>query len=165
MKYLLSFFSLLLFTVSAFAQQDAFERFQFHPNLSYDANITSPAEYLGYEMGEEFTFHHQVMDYFKNLDEESDRLSFHKYATTYEGRDLYYAVISSEENMDNIETIRNANVELANNPESASIDDKPVVVWMSYNVHGNEASSSGNRYANGLPLSSRNRFWNSELAG
>ncbi|SMO82267.1 M14 family metallopeptidase [Gracilimonas mengyeensis] len=120
----------------------AFDRFQFHPELNYDAQITSPADYLGYELGEEYTFHHQVMDYFKQLDEESDKLSFHKYATTYEGRDLYYAVISSEENQGNIESIREANLELANNPESSEMEDNPVVVWLSYNVHGNEPSSS-----------------------
>lgn len=142
MKFLLTLLTLLLTSFQVFAQQDAFERFQFHPDLNYDQDITSPQEYLGYELGAEYTFHHQVMDYFKQLDEESDKLSFHKYGSTYEGRDLYYAVISSEENMDNIESIRTANVELANNPEPTSIDGKPVVVWMSYNVHGNEASSS-----------------------
>lgn len=142
MKYTVSILTFLLASTLAFAQQDAFERFQFHPDLNYNSGITSPAEYLGYELGEEFTFHYQVMDYFKNLAEESDRISFHNYATTYEGRDLYYAVITSEDNMANIESIKNANVEFANNPESASTEGKPVVVWMSYNVHGNEASSS-----------------------
>jgi hypothetical protein len=142
MKYTATILTFLLASTLAFAQQDAFERFQFHPDLSYDTDITSPIEYLGYELGDEFTFHYQVMDYFKVLDEESDRLSFHKYGTTYEGRDLYYAVISSGNNMENIESIREANVALANNPESTTTDDKPVVVWMSYNVHGNEASSS-----------------------
>lgn len=142
MKILLTLFTFLLTSFQVFAQQDAFERFQFHPDLNYDQNITSPQEYLGYEIGAEYTFHHQIMDYFKQLDEESDKLSFHKYGTTYEGRDLYYAVISSEENMGDIESIREANLNLANNPESAATDDKPVVVWLSYNVHGNEASSS-----------------------
>ncbi|MEX0724065.1 MAG: M14 family metallopeptidase [Gracilimonas sp.] len=142
MKYTVTILTFLLASTFAFAQQDAFERFQFHPDLNYDSGITSPAEYLGYELGEEFTFHYQVMDYFRNLAEESDKITFHKYATTYEGRDLYYAVISSDDNMANIEAIRNANVEFANNPEAASVEGKPVVVWMSYNVHGNEASSS-----------------------
>lgn len=142
MKHLLFVFALLFSSTLTFAQQEAFERFQFHPELAYDADITSPSDYLGYELGQEYTFHHKVMGYFKNLAEESDRLTFHKYATTYEGRDLYYAVITSEENQRDIESIRQANVELANNPESSSIDEKPVVVWLSYNVHGNEASSS-----------------------
>jgi hypothetical protein len=133
----------LMVSNQVFAQDEfAYERFQFHPNLNYDSEITSPAEFLGYEPGKEYTFHHRVMDYFKQLDEESGRLTFHKYGTTYEGRGLYYAVISSEENQANIESIRQANIELANNPESNGIDDKPVVVWLSYNVHGNEPSSS-----------------------
>ncbi|MDR9418595.1 M14 family metallopeptidase [Gracilimonas sp.] len=142
MKQTVTILAFLLTSTFAFAQQDAFERFQFHPDISYDTDITSPAEYLGYEIGEEFTFHHQVMGYFENLDEESDKITFHKYGTTYEGRVLNYAVISSEENMDNIESIRSGNVELANNPEDSSIEDRPIVVWLSYNVHGNEPSSS-----------------------
>jgi hypothetical protein len=143
MKKLVSLFAVLLMASSVFAQDEfAFERFQFHADLNYDSEITSPAEFLGYELGAEYTFHHKVMAYFKQLDEESDKLTLHKYATTYEGRDLYYAVISSKENQDNIETIREANLELANNPESTAVGDKPVVVWMSYNVHGNEPSSS-----------------------
>ncbi|MEX2603258.1 MAG: M14 family metallopeptidase [Gracilimonas sp.] len=143
MKYFTSFLTLLLLTLPAFSQtQTAFNRFQFEPDLTYDTEITSPADYLGYELGEKFTFHYQVMDYFKKLDEESAKLTFHKYGTTYEGRDLYYAVISSADNQENIEALRQANVALANNPSSNTIDGKPVVVWLSYNVHGNEASSS-----------------------
>ncbi len=75
MKHLLFVFALLFSSTLTFAQQDAFERFQFHPELAYDAEITSPADYLGYELGQEFTFHHQVMGYFKSLAEESDKLT------------------------------------------------------------------------------------------
>lgn len=141
MKYLAPLFIFFLIGIPVLAQ-NAYERFQFEPDLNYNSEITSPAEFLGHELGEAFTFHYKVMDYFKKLDEESDKLILFKYGTTYEGRGLYYAVISSDENQSNIEAIRDANVELANNPESTSIDGKPVVVWLSYNVHGNEASSS-----------------------
>ncbi len=143
MKRISLLFAFLMMVSSVLAQDEfAFERFQFHPDLEYESGITSPAEFLGYELGQEYTFHHKVMNYFKQLDEESDKLTFHKYATTYEGRDLYYAVISSEANQANIESIQDANLELATNPENTGIEEKPVVVWLSYNVHGNEPSSS-----------------------
>ena len=124
------------------------QRFTFDPDLRYDEAITSPTEFLGYEPGDHFTFHHKVMDYFKQLDEESDRLSLHRYAETYEGRGLYYAVISSEKNHTLIDEIKSDNRRLADpdrmNRTSAEmlINNHPVTVWLSYNVHGNEASGS-----------------------
>lgn len=122
--------------------QDAFERFTFDTELEYNESIPSPEEFLGYPLGEEYSFHYQVMDYFHALDEASDKLTFHPYGTTYEGRTLYYAVITSEGNQGNIDQIKARAKEIAHNPEQASIEDHPVVVWLSYNVHGNEPSSS-----------------------
>lgn len=52
---LLFVFSLLVTHASA-QIEEAIERFQFDPEVSYNSNITSPAEYLGYELGEEYTF-------------------------------------------------------------------------------------------------------------
>lgn len=143
MKKLLLLFIFIHWAQSAMAQiQQAIERFPFEENIEYDASITSPKEFLGYELGEQYTFHYQVMDYFRLLAEESEKITVHEYARTYEGRDLNYAVISSPSNMSNIESIQKANLELATTPEKASLGEQPIVVWMSYNVHGNEPSSS-----------------------
>ncbi|RPF78949.1 MAG: hypothetical protein CBC65_009435, partial [Rhodothermaceae bacterium TMED105] len=135
----IAFSALLTLTANA---QDAFERFQFDPNVEYNESIPSPEEFLGYALGEEYSFHYQVMDYFHALDEASDKLTFHPYGTTYEGRTLYYAVITSEENQGSIDQIKANAQAIAHHPENASIEDHPVVVWLSYNVHGNEPSSS-----------------------
>ncbi|MBO6573544.1 MAG: hypothetical protein JJ958_13995 [Balneola sp.] len=139
--------TLLLITVfisiSASAQlQEAVERFQFDPSVSYDNSIPSPTEYLGYELGTQYTFHHQVMGYFEKLAELSDKISFHEYARTYENRSVNYAIITSTENHSNLNEIRAQNLKIANTPGSVSVNEEPVVVWMSYNVHGNEPSSS-----------------------
>ena len=122
--------------------QKEIERFQFETDIIYDASITSPAEYLGYELGVEYSFHHKVMGYFELLADESEKNAFHEMARTYEGRSVNYLVITSEENHRNLEAIKADNFDLANNPEDASVGDQPIVVWMSYNVHGNEPSSS-----------------------
>lgn len=104
--------------------------------------LQTPEEFLGYEIGTEFTRHSNVVSYFEHLNETSENIRFQSYGKTNEGRLLTYAIISSEENLQNIENIRkghltNAGVENANSAEA-----KKAVIWLSYNVHGNEASST-----------------------
>lgn len=143
----LIYLSLYIFSLSntSLAQERTFE---FDPGIDYDSNITSPDEFLGYELGNEYSLHSDVVRYFKQLDEESDKLTLHKYGETYEGRGLYYAVITSEENQASIDEIRNTNLSLADPDELGDeernqiLGEQPVSVWLSYNVHGNEASSS-----------------------
>src|SRR6056297_2033049 len=140
--------TVVLLIVGASQLQAQDNRFQFDPKIDYSSEISSPAEFLGYRLGSEFTLHSDVMQYFKYLAENSDRLSLHKYAETYEGRELYYAVVSSDDNMNQINQLRTNNLGLAN-PDSVGssaaeriIQDQPITVWLSYNVHGNEPSSS-----------------------
>jgi hypothetical protein len=141
-KFTLLFITAFL-SISASAQlQDAVERFQFDPSVSYNNSIPSPTEYLGYELGTQYTFHHQVMSYFEKLAELSDKITFHEYARTYENRSVNYAIITSADNHSNLDEIRAQNLKVANTPNSVSVNEEPVVVWMSYNVHGNEPSSS-----------------------
>ncbi len=143
MKKISLLFVLLFISVTASAQiQEAIDRFKFDQDVTYNASIPSPSEFLGYELGEEYTFHYQVMDYFEKLAELSDKITFHEYARTYENRSVNYAIITSEENQTNIDEIRESNLKIANDPGTISVSDKPIVVWMSYNVHGNEPSSS-----------------------
>ncbi|MFC4094627.1 M14 family metallopeptidase [Euzebyella saccharophila] len=107
--------------------------------LTFAQNFKSPAEFLGYEMGEKFTRHHRVMDYFEHLGEtNADRVQLMEYGTTYEDRPLMLAFISSAENMAKLDEIRQSHIANSNgqgNPEIA-------IVWMSYNVHGNESVST-----------------------
>lgn len=143
MKKLLLLVVLCMFGMHASAQfEEVIERFQFETAINYDSSIPSPSEYLGYDLGTEYTFHHKVMGYFEELARLSDKITFHEMGRTYEGRSVNYAIITSSGNHENLDSIREANFELANNPEGASVGEEPVVVWMSYNVHGNEPSGS-----------------------
>lgn len=106
-------------------------------------NLQSPEQFLGYEIGTQFTRHADVVNYFKHVAENSDLVTYTTYGKTNENRPLTYAVISSEENIKNIEEIRqnhlNSSSLSSSNPEAKG--DK-AIVWLSYNVHGNEASST-----------------------
>ena len=101
--------------------------------------IKSPSEFLGYELGSKFSRHHQVTDYYEYLAEAApERVRLQQYGTTYEGRRLVVAFISSAENISNLETIRQN--QLAN--ASGKSEHEQAVVWLSYNVHGNESVST-----------------------
>lgn len=123
------------------------ERFTFDEELEYSDVIQSPAEFLGYQPGEAYSHHFQLGAYLKHLAESSDRVELVTYGQTYEGRDLWLAIITSEENHLNLEDIRQNNLRLADASLSDSeasdlIENSPAIVWLSYGVHGNEASSA-----------------------
>lgn len=144
---ILSLFLLLPFWINS--QTDLTpERFAFEPELTYDASIETPQAHLGYELGASFTLYAHAVAYFQYLASVSDRVQIHQYGETYEGRKLYNLIISSPENIQNIETLREQNHLLAhpdkisNSEAKKIIDEKPVFVSYSYNIHGNEASST-----------------------
>lgn len=111
-------------------------------SISIAQTLQSPDEKLGYNLGDKFTFHHQVVDYFQYLAETSDQIILKKYGETYEGRPLYYAVISSNENIANLDEIRTQNIAQTGLKGSLGAVADKAVVWLSYNIHGNEASST-----------------------
>ncbi|WP_158975980.1 M14 family metallopeptidase [Cellulophaga sp. L1A9] len=102
-------------------------------------NIKSPSEFLGYELGTEFSRHHEVVDYYTYLaNTVSDRVLLKPYGKTNERRPLVLAYISSPENIKNIEAIRTNHLKNTKGEGNAEI----AIVWLSYNVHGNESVST-----------------------
>ena len=124
----------------------------------------SPEEFLAYPLGTNFTRHHVVMDYFDHLAEKSPLIRFRKYGETYEGRPLTYAVISTEENLKNLEQIRRSHLQNAGIIEgTAASPSKKGIVWLSYNVHGNEASSTEAAMATVYELITEKQEWLEDL--
>ena len=106
-------------------------------------NLQSPSEFLGYPIGTQFSRHHQVVDYFKQVAiERPGQVKLEKYGETNERRALMLAYVSSEENMNNLEQIRENNLKSTGILKGTSTSNDIAIVWLSYNVHGNEASSS-----------------------
>lgn len=123
------------------------ERFEFEDHLTYKADIQSPASFLNYELGEQFTVYEKVVQYVKYLCEQSDRLVLKQYGTTYEDRPLYNVVISDVENIKNIDQLQKRHLQLLDQNVSAQqkaaiVDSDPVFTSFSYNIHGNEAAST-----------------------
>ncbi|WAC41881.1 M14 family metallopeptidase [Pedobacter sp. SL55] len=106
------------------------------------AQIQSPDNFLGYELGTRFSAHQKVVDYFKEVAAKAGNVKLQSYGKTYEGRELLLAIISDASNMQRLEQIRTNNIAISNNDKSVKLAKQPVIVWLSYNVHGNEANST-----------------------
>ncbi len=107
------------------------------------AQLQSPSEFLGYEIGTQFSRHADVVRYFEHVAANSDLVTYQQYGTTNERRPLTYAVVTSAANHSNLENIRKANlVQTGLSTENISAKAEKAIVWLSYNVHGNEASST-----------------------
>ena len=107
----------------------------------YSQSIQSPSEFLGYEIGARFTRHHKVVAYFKYVSTALKNVKLEKYGETNEHRPLYVTYISSQENIINLENIRKKNLSQTG-IIAGNATNKKAIVWLSYNVHGNEASST-----------------------
>lgn len=116
----------------------------------YDPDISRPEAGLGHELGEWHARHDLLHSYFRTLAAESDRVEMWEYARSHEGRPLSLVAISSPENIEDLESLRERHVAAANGEE---VDGKnPVVVWLAYSVHGNESSGANAAPAVGYHL-------------
>lgn len=105
-------------------------------------NLQSPAAFLGYQPGEEFTYQHRINDWFRQLANNSDMVVLENYGQTYEGRELFLVFITAEENVPALEEIRLNNLRSAGQAKGSISGKHLPIVWLSYNIHGNESVSS-----------------------
>jgi hypothetical protein len=142
----------LLFSVAAAllaATANAQHDFEYWPNADYDPSIPTVESVLGHAPGERVTWHNDVLRYFRALESsQPDRVSVHHYASSWEGRELVYVVITSPENMRRIDDIKRDMQSLRNALDTSRSDadriiqSGPAVTWLSYSVHGDEISST-----------------------
>lgn len=111
-------------------------------SLQAQSELQSPSEFLGYELGTQWTPHYKVMNYFRHVAEQSPMVESEQYGTTNEGRELLLAYVSDRQNMKRLQEIRTDNLKRAGLVEGEPGGDSTAIVWLSYNVHGNETSSS-----------------------
>ncbi len=113
-------------------------------SMTATAQLKSPDEFLGYPLGSKFTPHYKIVNYFNQTVAAMPQLmKLEKYGETNEGRELLLAFVSSAENMTRLEEIRRNNLRLTGMLKDKPADlSAPAIVWLSFNVHGNEASSS-----------------------
>src|SRR5690606_3562817 len=107
--------------------------------------ITSPKEHFGFNIGDDYqlaTFT-ETEQYFKKLDQQSDRLLYTVIGKTEEGRDQCMLIISSPENLKNLEEFKNISTKLAHadlsEAEARDLAQKgKSIVWIDGGLHSNE---------------------------
>ena len=113
------------------------DNFEFWPNANYDPLIPSIEDVLGYSPGEKITWHRDVIKYFEALAQVApDRVVLKEYARSWQDRELIYAVISSPQNLEKIESVKVGMQRLSDprdtDERSAAniIPDQPAVTWL-----------------------------------
>ncbi len=107
------------------------------------AQLQSPDQFLPHKLGETFTPHHLLVDYFQHVASNSPQIKLTEYGKTNEKRPLLLAFVSTPENLARLEAIRENNLR-----RTGLLPGKPdpgldvAIVWLSYSVHGNEAAGS-----------------------
>ncbi len=125
----------LLTSIAAITQSDYF----YPASGAMNPLIPTPEKFLGYAIGTHHTRHDKLVEYFKELDRLSDRISFQIIGETYEHRSQIAAIFTSPSNHQRLEEIRKAHLAGQINGNTEKV---PLVIHLGFNVHGNEPSSS-----------------------
>ncbi|WBL21606.1 M14 family metallopeptidase [Zunongwangia sp. HRR-M8] len=136
---------LLIFSIASQAQDfDTLTLDYYLPkNITYNPTIPKPQDVIGFVPGQWHVSHDRLVNYMKKLAEVSPRISLENRGTTYEGRPLLLLIISSEENIKNLDQIRQNHKALVEaGSEDINTEDMPIVVNQGFSIHGNEPSGT-----------------------
>ncbi len=121
--------------------------FDFYERGPYRPEVPRPATLLGYEPGEFHTTYANYERFLRALDGHTDRLQIRTLGQTPEHRPLYLLAVSVPENLVRLDAIQ-ADVARLADPRTCSQADadaiaarSPMVVWLSYSIHGDESSA------------------------
>lgn len=109
--------------------------------FSLQAQLKSPAQFLP-NYGKQVSYYHQVENYFSHLVENSNFIQHKPYGMTTQERGLNAYYISTPDNLRNLETIRQNHLsKIGMGAVSNSNGNEVAIVWLSFNVHGNEVGA------------------------
>ena len=112
--------------------------------------LQSPEQFLGFRVGADYKLadYETIQKYFKHLAANSGRLLYEPAGKTVQGREMFSAVISSEENIRNLEKIRET-VRKLSDPRTLTDEDArrltkegKIIVLVTCNIHSTEIASS-----------------------
>ena len=110
----------------------------------YDPAVPTLVSLLGEEVGQHVraATPEQIVTCLKAW-EASDRLKLIQHGTTWQGRPLYTAIVTSAENQANLDQIQADWKTLSDQREANEpAEGLPAVAWLGYSIHGNESSGS-----------------------
>ncbi|MBV7267797.1 M14 family metallopeptidase [Winogradskyella luteola] len=135
--------ALLLFiaTTTLFSQTQTDLSYYLPQDVQYNPNIPTPKSVIGHEVGKWHITHDKLVQYMYALAEASERITIEDRGKTYEDRPLILLTITSPENHQNIKAIQSAHIQ-ATETNSSNLDNRPIIVYQGFSIHGNEPSGS-----------------------
>ncbi len=125
------------------AQENLDLNYYLPQDISYDSSIPKPSEVIGHEVGEWHVTHDKLMFYMQTLAKASDRFSIEDRGKTFEGRPILLLTITTPENHQNLEQVRQDHIALTENGSAnMALDEMPIVVYQGFSIHGNEPSGA-----------------------
>lgn len=111
-------------------------------NVNFNPAIPTPQSVLGFDMGVDYVDWNGVLRYMDALDRASDRVSIETFGSTFEHRPFIQVRITSPENQNNLESIREEHIRITDASVSSSldIDNMPIFIDLRGSIHGSEAS-------------------------
>jgi hypothetical protein len=110
--------------------------------------ITTPEEFFGHKVGADYHLinYKQAVDYWKQLEQESGKIKLFEYGKTSYGRTMIFAVISTEENIANLNRYKEISRRLSlvrGVPEEEAkklASDGKAIVWIDGGLHATEVA-------------------------
>lgn len=138
MKYT---FTLVLFLV--LTNLSAQEKLDYYlpDNVTYNPDIPTPEEVIGHQIGEFHITYDKLFRYMEKLAEASDRVSMEVIGYTHEKQALMLVSFTSPGNQGKLDKLREDHLSSIDPASNTNNDrEEPLVVWLGYTIHGNEAS-------------------------
>lgn len=140
MKKFIACIAVSLMFIVSFAQEKV--AYFLPDDVTYNSEIPTPEAFYNMEIGEWHLTHDQVLNYIKEIANLSDRAIFYEYARTYENRPLVHLVFTSPENHQNLDELKEVHYNYSEPGSTIQKEDVPLVVSLTYGVHGNESSAT-----------------------
>lgn len=131
----------LFFSFTLFSQSQTDLSYYLPKGIVYDANIPTPKSSIGHEVGEWHITHDKLVQYMRELAKVSDRISIEDRGQTFEGRPLILMTITSPSNHSNLDDIKKQHID-ATETDDTKTNNRPIVVYQGFSIHGNESSGS-----------------------
>ncbi len=112
--------------------------------------ITSPESFFGFQLGSdrEMARWNQIVDYFRLLEEQSDKIQVIDMGPSTEGHPFLFAIISSPENLANLARLREVNAQIKD-PRGVSeevintlVSEGKAIILQSMGLHATEIGST-----------------------
>jgi hypothetical protein len=132
---------LFLATTTLFSQSQTNLSYYLPQDVEYNPSIPIPQSIIGHEVGEWHITHDKLVQYMYALANASNRITIEDRGETFEDRPLLLLTITSPENHKNISSIQSAHIN-ATESNTTNEEDRPIVVYQGFSIHGNEPSGS-----------------------